>query len=949
VGFSNEGGDVHSLSNNQSIHSSRSAVIGIGHFGLQVVSLLLPRLELQYRYGSASATRSRPITRCGLIGVDTQSRTTPAIIERSGSAFNNVLHIQRLILQSQGKAPETIVRQLWDMLGEPVQRMATDNFHTWLDQLIGPIVSDEWDHTSSLVHLQVYLVVGDTPDDLNQAARVVADLVTFRVPLHLNLLVRDGQEQAFQQRFQQAFSGHSSRYRGHTVRTCIFGDYKLNRARLANPGESAVAACNYLEAALLSCLGDTVAERLLPDTPELPNHQYFGSCGAAKLYVPIAEIGSEIVHRFVAERLRRNVTGVNTHATPDLLDIIRPNLSLHLLWKNVLAGLPITTHSRYTWWKRLLGDLSLRLPFFRNTGWAQEYVVLRELPRLRIARQFWSRQLRSVRPAGAPERWWTALVAFEAQVLAARLDEWCGTIAERLGVGIPNTNAAIPPSAAPPSVYPRSVTRQSRSRRRGSGQRPGSKQRRKQGVISRRQSRQSKGRVRRHRSRNPRPIPQTTTQHASKPTGRGLIGETYSALCNVISIGLASDLSSLRSMAAQLKTADKRVDTLNKLLTMARGNLPGLRREETTRLRRQAVTASKRDLVDLLRRQPYPVALMARLAVFWILPLVLLVSSIDARSVFISALPEIAPDLLIWGWTGGMITIFLTIIGIVRGRIWHTKRRLEAIVLGNLDDLLERRIYGGPTVAAERAVTRDTPLSRTLLPIDEQPGILHFFLNRFREQISAERIDGTPESLRAVLDGAFLKLKAPDAAIPLRPESHVYYSIGDDLVRDVLGRLLQDRLETREVMPRFEAVAISEHLDTATQLNEYLRVRLAAQYEEETAALMDENRQLELARLLELPEHRDVVPLRVIDDLHLRSRPHVDITMVAPFFQDAYSTMQILCANQATMNSFLQPLSPPAARIVQRTHDPFGLGFVNILHGLAENPSSIPGNVGGQP
>jgi hypothetical protein len=422
--------------------TSRTVVIGLGNFGLRVVSLLLPRMETHYRFGTPESQNVRILARCGLVGRRPGEPVACLALERPilENAFVHARAIQRAVLLQEAGRSEAITEQVRGYLDIKTGWSSSVTPASWVKDLARPILADAWNYTDSFVHLNAYLIASVSEDVQDLIASLALAIATLQAPVTLNVILNvdvnaqrpttNGQSaQAKITAIEQHLDRLSLRRRIYLV-----GQSKVNRALTQFPGEIELTVCNFLDTFIFTALGDMLAENALEDQVGMLNQAPFCLLGAAKRYIPIIEAFDQIVDDTVSEVLRE-------HLGSDIATIgsAAPFVPLHsefdpqAVYAAALHDLPVMIDQPPGWRHRMRA----RIPRWRMRAphtLAHELSELaQELPHLEFDRSYWRAALRKRRWPLPVKEWWPALVEYQNQ-LEQQIQLWSNSVSDRLGV-----------------------------------------------------------------------------------------------------------------------------------------------------------------------------------------------------------------------------------------------------------------------------------------------------------------------------------------------------------------------------------------------------------------------------------------------------------------------------------------------------------------------------------
>jgi len=955
---------VLALSPQPQVRTSRSVVIGLGELGLQAICLLLPRLEVYYQF-VADQPAPPALARLGLVSRQSGVAEYHSI-DRAAAAFANTLEIQQLVLRPPAPAAGPLRPRLLELIEAPLPDQAA-SLRIWLDELIQPAITDVLDHTSSIIHLNLYLIASAGEaifEDLEALVRELAD--RRRPPVTVNLISHLGVPLAA----SDPAGAQSASFVGQLPalaaggmriqRIYMLDRSKQNLAMIESLGEAATAICNFLEQLILGGLGDSLAEMGLPDAAALAVATPYSTFGAAKLYVPIAEISSEVLAKFVAELLQRELQAKPQGDVAELTASLERALELGNLCRTVLSGLPVEAVERSSWLRVRLQELAWRLRGEASGPAAARERLLRALPRLRVSRRYWRTRLRAYGRQPSADRWWRALSEFEAELLDHALRTTTSQAAQQLGVEIEDERLVSALISAP-------TRRDSIEGELDQGTVPQRAARLSGWVRSRRPDLQpaavaamrteAQDRIFGSRVIEQRQLLATLGAWlghrlwASKP-GRGRLGELVSSLRHIAARALAGSVAWAGPLAQALLAARPRVAAIREQLRAWADADNARVAAGATHGSRLRLADEQAHLVAALRARPYPAALMARLAIIWLLPVFLTVSAVRAGLV----LPppwDAQLSTLIVGYTALIIVFYLFTLGLAALRRARAQARIEALVFAHVARVFERRMYAAADAPAPAPLTAVlSPTAPAMLPgapatpgapaakEEPVPGLIPAYLQAFDRQLLDPPLADPrlPSSLFATLDGARALLAAGHSNIDAqsRAESVLCRSIGDRLTRELLEAILREQLANSQITLQVDADKLADRLESPAMVNGYLRQVLKTQLGREYVTTVRTAEVLRLRNLLLLPEHRRVSLVQLIDDLRLRARPMVSTAQGAAQQTLSRETLHYLAAIPEVADELLRPqLGREQGLYANAVRDPYGIGFTTIIHGLS--------------
>lgn len=912
--------------------TSRTVVIGLGDFGLHVISLLLPRLETYAQFVDHPAPAPKQLTRCGLVA-RRSGHVAYCDLDRDAAlrALCTVHEIQHAVLAQHGGTAATTSQMLHTLLGIDSSWDSASSQHDWVVRLLRPILADAHDYATTFAHLHVYLIVSADDmlmDDMYELARTLKDL---KAAISVSLIVNVGFTTSSLWRAEQIAQQAIDRLQAHPQRAWLFHQIyvvdhsKINQALTEVPGEAAMMVCNFIDTAVFSTLGDTVSERLLPDTYDSLFPSPYNALGAAKLYIPVGEISSELVGSAVAKIIRERLTQEPSPDDTTQQVAAAHELDLFRVGSVGVVNLPITLHPRFNRWQRFW----MQRPQWRSLSPDQEEDLRRQrlliaLPRVRLRRRYW-RAFRQAYGRRLPtDVWWLALQALEADV-ARQLPNWLATAAAQIGVSLPDEQLAAQFAQALAQVDPLVQELQTtpvalRAAKLGDW------------MIAQRPDLATQSQ--RFESDAAEQFAQADARHSNstlglspswlgwwlwlnRPASDGYLGQQLARWkqqsANLIahtSVGMKLTLIQLAELRANYEEARQRL-AAQAIETQSLGA------QMIQQLQQQRLEHHKQRLVAALRSRPYWSAWLVRLLLVWGIPLSLALLAVQNDP---AAFPGIAAQPIsaaAW-WTVGVLAFYTLIMLASMGRIWLAKRRIETLILARIDQQIEAAFYAGSGTDA--------------------PGPVAAYLNAFERLMVAPAHDDLPEtaSLLATLESVYGRLNPDhqaDVDVPSMPQCVVYQSICDDAVRYLLETRMQDKLRPEAGLWQVDPGQINQYLHAPTSLTAYIQRTLRTLMMDQYTRIARSQPELQLQSLLRLPEYRMLVPAQLVADLRLRAKPFLDFSSVPQASTHTRETISYISVPDTT--PLLIPEPNEHHVFANRSCDPFAISCTTIIHGIA--------------
>lgn len=453
--------------------STRSVVIGLGPFGLDVAALLVPRLAL-LRQGEDPA--ALPLAQVGLVARQGEHNAC-LIAEDPTALLANITSVQHFVVREASTAARSAYEGwLQRLLGQdwsPLEATAFAKDSKWLKRLILPALADHPHRPLGIARLQVYLLLDHNESTLYieqiiSLLRAIQDIAG--APLVITLIVQwdpdDGKpgEEDLLCKLERAVVDHN----GDDLlihQVFLLSDRKEDFSRSAERGERALVACNFLEGVLTSELSTQLLEYSSP--PEA-NSLCIGTLSATKLYSPVAEVlaeqlyeesGRRLGQMYLAEPGQQALAAEQTKGSG--------SLSLLSVSRRAVAGLPIRVKPRSRWWDLLLRKLTLWPLQLSSEEAVLHETLLDEVPHIEVDRLRWFNHLRPISPPPEPagfddkiDQWWRELIRFRTAILegvegdgqmsspssTATFDTWVSNAVANLGLS-PEEKHSVPVSS----------------------------------------------------------------------------------------------------------------------------------------------------------------------------------------------------------------------------------------------------------------------------------------------------------------------------------------------------------------------------------------------------------------------------------------------------------------------------------------------------------------------
>lgn len=921
------------------VHTSRSVVIGLGDFGLQAISLLLPRLEVYYRF---VATEAQPpiITRLGLVRYE-NGLNAYYTIDRSADAFVNVLHIQERILRLSMSA-EQRWRDLLQLIGLQRADQPT-SLRAWLDNLVQPVISDSLNYSESISHLHLYLIISACETDIKALSALIDELALIRRPpmtvnvvgyLDAPLFDQDPSEAKIVDFLNQLVRLACGGTKIHQI--YLLDRSKQNLANVDSIGEAAFGVCNFLEQMVLSRLGDEVAERSLPDNAILAKYAPFCSFGAAKLYVPIAEITGELIEQIVTERLQKEVQRQLRDNIQDDIQYIaeqfEQNLNLGRLCSIILRDTPFELVPPPPSWYITLQELYWR---FRGEAETPDIVrerLMRQVPRLRVSRRQWRKRLAMYGKRPSPEIWWRALYMFAFYLMGQISPLVIRRGAQRLGIRIADETLVYRLRTADERGDPivNVLLDNNHSQR----------------------AEQLKNWITQQQLKVQPPIEHVlsgvaeqifanktiSSSHLLSTLGiwfghrlwvtqpqTGRLGAFNQEIRRYVASMLAHNLAWVKPLAQILQKQQRTITRVESYLKAWQETDAMHSLQHTPEVIKLRFRKARERLIRAMRARPYPAALITRLAVLWVLPILLAIIAAQSGIMLPSPWGEQLVTLIV-SYTAGIVMIYVLVMGLALLRQQAAQRDLENLFFDYIARQVERAIYGvdyGSPSFQEAALS---------------VGVIPAYLQAVKRLLVAEPLPDPklPNSLYAVLatthDQLSFALKPIETA---RFESILYQSIGDNVTRELLKDSFYRYIEQHNIELQTDVEELIQHLDSSDLLSFYLRKKLKIRITNEFSSAVRSTQSLLLHHILLLPEHQQIGFNNLINDMRLRSKPM--LSLAQGFAQQALSreifqyfglTPQMIASN------IQHQIDCHAQCYTYMTCDPYGLSCITFVQGL---------------
>lgn len=911
--------------------SGRTIIIGIGMFGLQVVSLLLSRLEVYYRFAKDSNPNQRLITRLGLIDIVNQAPSV-TVIERSSAAFAHSKSLQRLILDAElSLNPLQQHRDILSLL-DLNQWTTAYSWELWLRQLLIPILTDEWNHRLDFVNAQLYIVA--TGADL--LALPVFDWIDtiqkLHPAIHINFVISEGQTTTDAAEILTWLG--NPRLKKPLIRSYLLQQTKINYALVANPGELALIACNFLDTIICSDLGNHLVEQRLPDEAEYLNREVYSSIGAAKLYIPIAEVSSDILERVARQYIATHLNSKDP--APEISGQILTDASefkLDTQIRMALMDLPITIKARH---QPIIWRFLNRL---HRSGIIRQ--PINQAPYLRLNRQYWKQFERNYNQEVSVAGWWQALTQFETLLFETELGTWLNTAGSRLGLSLADEQAVNQLND-----YEEDFTQQAlRINSLGSATDKAIALAHwintKLPILLVDQSKLVSGLLQTFLTKiqiqGLEPMPTLTTWLGKwlwrDRIRKGFLYQLMTGYRRSVSYGIAEDPRYLGNLSRRLEQLPQTWNELRQQLDLWQRtyDIKKYQPLQQTSSANQKLGRAKKRLIQAMQTQPYPIAVMARLWIIWIVPLI--IGTFGLVHNHFQLPPTVQGQLtsFVIGWTLVQISLFILIQGSAKLRIRWWKMQIETQIFRNLDQVIESQVYA-TTLTTPQALIKQVN-AQTLPSISLMTAYLQVLE---RELTAPEPTDPSqPASLRATVIGATNRLQRQimDQAQSI-PQSLAYQPIGEDYIRTLLAGYLEYQIDQQSGIWVFQPQQLTTQLGSAEQLSNYLWKTLQAAIVDNFVETVRYHEMIRLPAMLESRDYEHIAIQSIIDDLQMRSRPLVTKPLFGArqLFSDPITYISL---HTDSSKSFFRRIIKNQHIYYNATVDPFGMGLITVIDGIS--------------
>lgn len=917
--------------------TSRSVVIGLGDFGLHVISLLLPRLEAYDQFVVRGAHPFKVLTRCGLIGRRfNQLHYLDLDRDVSLRALCAVREIQHTVLVQPSGSAQTTRSSLQALLGIENAWDGTISQHDWVIRLTRPVLADAWDYATSFAHLHMYLVVSADDQLMQDVYQLAQTLRKLQASITVNLIINVGFTTESLWQAEQNAHQVINQLQAYAQRELIFHHMyvvdhsKINQALTELPGEAAMMVCNFIDTTIFSMLGDTLAERLLPDTDDSLRQSPYSALGAAKLYVPVAEISSELVGAVVAQMLRERLTQ-EPSATDVTAQQTRAAQELDLLHVGRVSvrDLPVTVRPRFSRWQRLwMNRPRVRALSFEQEEERERQRQLMGLPHVQLRRRYWHTLRRAYGRRLPPDVWWSALEALEGEV-TRQLPSWLATAARQLGVSLHDEQISAHLAHALSQRDPIAQDLQN-----GAADLRALKLR--EWVIQRRadlgaQAQQLEADAKDQlvdRAHTSGSAPDIASSWLGwwlwlRPgTRSGYVLEQTSQLKRECADLIANSRVGLRLALARLAALQESHQIARQSLVVWAAEMHGLGTQTRQQFQQQQLEHRKQQLIVALRNRPYWSGWIWRLLLTWLIPLCLALIAIQGDMSATLAQVATEPSRTVALWTAGVVAFYTLILLGTLGRVWLAKRRIERFVLERIDQQIETAFYAG---------------------IDHgTPGPTVAYLNAFNRLVVApmHQYQSQPSSLLATAETtlALLSQETQLHGYDAPPECVVYRSICEESVRQILETRMNAELRPQADGWSVDSAQIASYLHGPESLTAYIRRTLRTSVMNQYIRIARGQPGLQLQSLLNLPEHRAVIPGQLLSDIRLRAKPFLDLSSSPQASEETRETVTYISVPDTTPP--LVPVPKEHHVFLNQSCDPFGITCLSIVNGIAHE--SLP-------
>ncbi|NJP06287.1 MAG: hypothetical protein HC837_12005 [Chloroflexaceae bacterium] len=829
----------------------RLVVIGSGKFGLAVMSLLLNRIYIYRHFSPNTGYAKLPFSSLTYIQDDKYIECTG---DHEKHAFLNLHTIQRLIWEADDHLDANLVNSLHldietDVPTDPQARSS------WLRKVLHPTAIDTGSQTGGYIHIHVYLVIPAISQYINTMIQVAESLGALQQPLSINLILctdndrfgKTSSSGSVPSSSESAADALDKLARNAKRKTCfeacyVLSDERQNRSVAASPGEVVLATCNYLEALLLSLLGDTITQQQLPDQHYLNTNTTarWSAFGAVRLYLPIGEVSNALIHAQVQRLIRDYLTNLPPKHIPEIQtyqDWFKPKQFCTI----ATQGLPLRLRPRRYWLQRFWQTPLTRRFHRRIAGFdARQQELYDTLPRIQIERRYWRIRLR-VHGRDLPiHTWWEKVHEELKNIKKEGEDEWSEEIVDRLGI----------------------------------------------------------------------------------PLNKGHLMDVNTALADILAQLIAHPNSGIQQALLLLETLEQNYRQTGEAreLWIKQDRDINLNRLRST-LRDERKKKQKRKLLKALRNRFFPVAVMMRLAIIWITPLYLLVFNQALGGTVLPVWIEMNLSFVVIAWTLAIIIIYALLFFLNRGAIWLCQWRFEQQIVAEIDEQLEKVIYGDHD--------KTQPHS----------GILQKYLKRCEDYFFAPLSVSGPSSSSfcATLKETVKELEKivdQDPKKPALPDCVVYQHIGYESLHRLLSAQIESHLAQKNLMWIIDRHALTPLLlHDPNKLTDILNQQLQEYVGNITIGFLHHTAAKSLYQVLSEFEDHQYTSYNITNDLQKRA------TIMLPYAyqrEDDYSyrIQKYLVLNRDLQSMFSHWTSRTMTLHQISALDAFGMSYITILHGL---------------
>lgn len=877
----------------------RVAVVGMDLFGLEVLSILLGRMYIHRKFTVHPRYTQLPLATFVWVEADQQAfRSVKYDHSNEEQAFNNFGPIYRKILHNRNQDLQGELRKSLHPFpddGSSCQQASQSvayneqDLSRWAYNLLFPIACDTPQQPLSSIHIDVYFASSVTQNAVDCILQMARALTGLHQPVSLHLILNTHNDNPFpvipaklvEQKDNLAL--FQTRY--------VLSPKKHNYSAVASVGEIAIAAANYLDAAIFSLMPNAETEHQgIDDIRHFTSAAPWSTFGAVRMHIPIAEAHSFAIEKQVQLTIQNYLDEHQVEVS--LPKHIQQSFTAITVCKDAMEDLPIQVLPRR---KRLRHWLDTILPHGLQRRIAQltseELAIYHTFPRLMLDRRHW--RIRLQQKLGSAyttygrvpcvHDWWKAVCELEKEIEERDIADWMAQAKERIGV------ESITPHPSPSHL-----------------------------DADARANDHAVASITPHH-----PSPSQTTDEIQdilkKLPPDSLLARQHSVLENTLAsyiatptAGIKSALSFIKKMGDNYQTFVQAQQIWNKQQRYTNDKLSQLD---------DRLTIMKQDLVRVIRTRIFPVSLILRISFIWMFIayllsfFVLYLSSFDISQQiysFATWLQENARTFVIL-WTVECIAIYILILNGYRFREKLLQKRMENVVLNKIDAIIEQQTFG-------QNLTPKGLYESYLLACER------IFFNRVQSP------DPQLSSLAATVDSAIRKLERRQVKeIPSILTSSLDQPIGYTTIQRIFAEKIHRKTVALESQWKIPLTALTDKLHDPQRLAETIHEEFYRHISQRAYETVQPFSDLSLATVFahEGVGQREYQQLQ--DELRARAQSMFEYTHQA---EDWYRMKHYLIAEQTLLaqNSGYACSHQDVQSVLSL--DPFSISYISIQHGI---------------